>query len=145
MDPSIYVTDSRNIKVISDTQIQTIPSKYIHFMNGSQLALTQALGHCERTGYNPTVTTIPIEPGQTYNVVIGSDGLWDMMMRDNAEDMNRLANMSGEEITRVGVDRWLQQWEMSHYETPDIVSFRGKYSRSDCDDVCAIAVNIQPL
>lgn len=145
LDPNIYFTDSRNIKVVSDTHIHTVPSKYVNFTNGSRLALTQALGHCERTGYQPSLTTIPIEPGQTYKVVIGSDGLWDMIMRDNEEDMNRLTTMSGEDIVKFVVERWLQHWEMCLSETPDVVAFSGKYRRQDCDDVCAISIDIQPL
>jgi serine/threonine protein phosphatase PrpC len=81
---------SSNIKMINHDTLISIYSEYIEWeFPGlyTKLACTQALGHNGITGYDPEYATIPIIEGDKYKIIIGSDGLWDMVMVDDESDM----------------------------------------------------------
>lgn len=134
---------SLNIKVISETNLAAVENGYVVFPDGMQLACTQALGHNSKTGYNPEVYTLPLNLGDAYRVVLGSDGLYDMTMLDDARDIQSLLRKTSKEICEKTVNRWLQEWEAVYL--PNNERQRIKYTRRQCDDVSVAVVDIVPL
>ena len=141
---NVFFTPSTNIKVISKTQLVGCYTEYANFKDdNSMLACTQALGSNGKTGYAPHHEIIPLLPGSDYRIVIGSDGLWDMINREEPEDTLQLSNMTADEGVNMVMSRWLQPWEMRQMDS-DIVE-NGQYSREHCDDICMIAMDIRAV
>jgi serine/threonine protein phosphatase PrpC len=135
-------TTSSSIKLLSETILVPVESGYVEFPDGRQLACTQALGHNSKTGYLPETYEFPLTAGDTYRVVMGSDGLYDMTMLDNAQDVQDLLTKTSQEICDKTVRRWLQEWE-AHLPNKEPQKF--KYARHDCDDVSVAVIDIVPL
>lgn len=143
MNPNITFEKSRGIKVFSETKLLGSYSEYVVWPDGQRLACTQALGNNMKTGYAPDCVSIPIEPGSTYKVLIGSDGVWDMVMKDIPEDILRFASMTADEVLTFIKDRWLQEWDMAPLDSPEKTK-KGKYQTWDCDDISLVLVDIIP-
>jgi serine/threonine protein phosphatase PrpC len=137
----ISFVQSTNIKVIAHNQIMNVPADYALFRENYHLACTQALGHNSITGYAPDKFIIPFEEGSTYKFVLGSDGLFDMTMLDNDNDIAVLREKNGDEILAWCMDRWLQEWNGD-------VSEKGKhafyYKKEECDDISVATIDICP-
>lgn len=142
MNMGIYFTPSSNIKVINKTQMEGCYSEYATWRDASMLACTQALGSNGKTGYNPHHEIIPIDAGSRYKVVIGSDGLWDMINKEDIEDIKQLCFMTAHEGVDFIVSRWLQEWEMLPMGKTEFE--KGQYSRRQCDDVSMVTIDIIP-
>jgi serine/threonine protein phosphatase PrpC len=143
MNTGIEFEDSFNIEVVSETRMVQSVSKYVVWPDGHRLACTQALGHGSRTGYSPDIETIMIEPGRSYQVIIGSDGIWDMLIKDSIADAERLWGLEAEQVVKFACDRWLQEWEMTTLADPDTIH-KCSYNRHHCDDMGAAVVKITP-
>lgn len=141
MNPDIDFTPSMAFNVVSVNRLVQCASKYAHWPDGQRLACTQALGHGGRTGYAPDKTTIPIETGRSYHVIVGSDGIWDMMIKDSMADAERLCGLDAADVVRFARDRWLQEWEMVTLANPNSV-YRNRFRPNECDDMCAAVVRI---
>lgn len=117
------------------------------------LVPTQSLGHCGKTGIFPTVTKIPFSTlDDSVRVIVGSDGLWDMIMlpvrgdeenrgrRKNAGDddfdLAVLLNGTCEEITEVARTRWNQEWDYARNK--DDLESTVKDTFDEKDDVSCI-------
>jgi serine/threonine protein phosphatase PrpC len=135
------IDDSQNIKMISEKSLTYAYSGYAVFGTGRRLACTQALGHNSMTGYNPEVYSFTIEPTSTYRVVLGSDGLYDVIQFENPNDITMLKTNTSKQICDRTVKRWLQEWE-AHLPNKPIEKF--KFNRDDCDDVAVSVVDIIP-
>jgi serine/threonine protein phosphatase PrpC len=139
--PSIYFMPSQTIELLTDSKMTYAYSEYAKFSNNIMLATTQALGHNGMTGIAPDVTTIPYGPGDVIQVVIGSDGFWDMVIKTNEDEMLSFASRSSNELLTWCVGRWLQEWEMQ----PDRNNkkwFRSSYERDQCDDICVVKIDV---
>lgn len=146
-----YAVDSKNMKIVNDTDMQLIKAFYIvHKNDGVQLAVSQALGHDGKTGICPDRTVIPYEEADDIRIVLGSDGFFDMVMREKEEekfvtqDLLDLVEMPGEAIMKRTVDRWLQKWEMYYSLEDPTVSMPGKFEKDQCDDVAIVKIVISP-
>jgi serine/threonine protein phosphatase PrpC len=117
-------------------------SGYVSFPDGKQLACTQALGHNSKTGYNPETYKFPLVEGETYRVVLGSDGVFDMTMLENSQDIQDLLTKTSRELCSKIVSRWLREWEA---HLPDKAPQKFRYQRHECDDVSVATVDIVPL
>lgn len=148
------VYESSNIKIIDDRHLYKTRSSYIvhRLEDNSQLAVSQALGHAGKTGLAPDRTTIPFEGTDEIVIIIGSDGLFDMVHRkmENNEfvysDLLAMKDMSGEEILKRATNRWTQEWEM-HPSFEDLAySLVESFSREEkeTDDVAVIKIDIRP-
>ena len=133
---------SKNIKLLSETTLTMVESGYVQFPDGMQLACSQALGHNSKTGYNPEMYEFPLSPGETYRVVLGSDGVFDMTMMESNQDIQDLLTKTSLEICNKTVSRWLQEWES---RLPGEEPQKFKYQRHQCDDVSVVTVDIVPL
>jgi len=146
-----YAIDSQNMKVVSETEIRVIKSFYIvHKNDGVQLALSQALGHDGKTGVCPDRTVIPYEDTDDIRIVLGSDGFFDMVLREREEekfvtqDLLDLVDMPGEAILQRTVDRWTKEWNMYYSLTDPELSYSGHYEKEQCDDVAIVKIVISP-
>ena len=96
-----------------------------------------------RTGYDPEFFSINLEQGVTYKILIGSDGVWDVIVENNVEDISRFALMTADEALAFVKGRWLQEWNMG--ENEDSTEFyKGKYETWQCDDISLVMVDIIP-
>jgi serine/threonine protein phosphatase PrpC len=138
-DSQKYFTPSTNISLFSDSELVAKPTQYVNFPNGSQLACTQALGHNSKTGYDPSTFIFHYDDDSSYRVVLGSDGVFDMMMIDSESDIQVLRTKTSQEICDWIVARWLQEWKYKK-ESGEYQTFR--YSRKDSDDVSVAVADI---
>jgi len=137
---------SMNIKMADYDTLISVYSEYILWNDDcTQLACTQALGHNGVTGYAPDRTIIPIDPNDTYKIIIGSDGLWDMIMMDNKDDMNELYYMDADDIMEQTTQRWLQQWKMQDVLNRDCSIHHYSYQPKQCDDIAVVVADIIPI
>jgi len=135
--------NSNNIEVITETKLCGVPSHYALFPPNLALASTQALGHNGRTGYAPDITVISYETGDSLQVIIGSDGFWDMILKGNISEMNSFASKTGEQLVQFAVGRWLQEWEMYIDKTTTVFE-KCAFDRNECDDVSIVKIDITP-
>jgi len=133
---------SGNIQIVEETVLSPLASEYALFRPIGKLASTQALGHNSRTGYAPHVHIVPFEPGTKYRFVLGSDGLFDMMLLQHQPDVEKLASMSSQGICDWTVARWLQLWTARIPGKPD-QAFR--YQKNQCDDISVGVIDIEPM
>lgn len=139
---------SSNIKMINHDTLISVYSEYIEWeFPGlyTKLACSQALGNNNMTGYDPDYTTIPLTLEDTYKVIIGSDGLWDMVMVDNEKDMNRLYKMDAPTIVEQTTTRWLQEWNMQDLLNHNQEIIQCNFTPKQCDDIAVVVVDIAPL
>ena len=139
MNGSIKFAPSVTIKVVSETELTNVYSEYVRFPDGNQLATTQALGHRSKTGYAPNHHVFMLDPDSSYRIIMGSDGLFDMTMMDNAVDIEFLKTKTAAEICDKASGRWLQEWIgiMSDGRRPTF-----SYTRKEADDVSAVVIDI---
>jgi serine/threonine protein phosphatase PrpC len=97
------------------------------------------------TGYDPDYTTIPLTLEDTYKVIIGSDGLWDMVMVDDEKDMNRLYKMDAHTIVERTTNRWLQEWNMQDLLNHNQTVIQCNFTPKQCDDIAVVVVDIVPV
>lgn len=143
--------ESMNIKIVNEEQMFQMKSHYIiHIMGWGQLAVSQALGHNGKTGICPDITIIPYEEKDFIQIVLGSDGLFDMIIREREvdkfveSDLLSMLQMTGEDILKRAITRWLNVWEM-HYDInkPDLTMI-GQYTKEQCDDVSVVKITMKP-
>ena len=139
---------SSNIKMINHDTLISVYSEYIEWEfpgTYTKLACSQALGHNNITGYYPDHTVIQITENDTFKVVIGSDGLWEMIMKDDAQDVNNLYNMDATTIVEQTTNRWLQLWNMQDAINNNKQSVKCKFTPKQCDDIAVYVADIKPI
>jgi len=138
---------SSNIKMINPNTLISVYSEYIEWdlpNSYTKLACSQSLGHNNITGYFPDHTVIPITQADKFKVIIGSDGLWDMMIKDDEHDMNALYNMDASAIEEQASMRWLQLWNMED-RLNNKPFVKCKFTPKQCDDVAVFVADIDPI
>ena len=137
---------SYDIEIVDDSTLISVYSEYIEWNEDyTKLACSQALGHNGITGCAPDTVVIPITPGDRYKVVIGSDGLWDMVIKENDEDMLQLWGMDADAIMKQTTERWLQKWNMVDLLNNDDTVHYAKYEPHQCDDIAVVVADIVPI
>jgi serine/threonine protein phosphatase PrpC len=95
------------------------------------LVPTQSLGHRGITGLEPSVHIIDIQSNDEITVIIGSDGLWDMICEEDTQFLSTCS--SAEELCKFAEDRWKQEWNyIIDMAFPDVME---KTSFDDFDDI----------
>lgn len=148
LSDNVNFVESGNIKMINTNTLISVYSEYIewNFPNRYlKLACSQALGHNNMTGYEPDYTTIPLTLEDTYKVIIGSDGLWDMVMVDNERDMKRLYKLDAPTIVERTTNRWLQEWNMQDLLNHNEEIIQCRFEQKNCDDIAVVVVDIVPV
>lgn len=145
--PGIKYTICPNIQVIQSDSLIQIESEYAIWPSKLTLACTQALGHRGQTGFAPDVTVIPYGPGENIQVVIGSDGLWDIVLKENQEEIELLGSQSSQEIVDFARDRWMQEWNQAPLplEGEERVFIKCRYVESETDDIGVVKIDIVPV
>ena len=145
-DNVTYIPSS-DIEIRDETTLISCYSEYIEWDSDyyTKLACSQALGHNGITGCAPDTVVIPITPGDRFKVIVGSDGLWDMIIKSDEKDMLLLWGMDADAIMKQTTDRWLQTWNMIDELKNSIIVHRAKYQPYQCDDISVIVADIIPI
>lgn len=120
-------------KIISSTNLTMVQKNYfILDEKGAtgvkdRVNMTNCLGHNNKTGGATSEHHINIVPGFTYTMVVGSDGLWDVI----APEDNLLAYDTATQMGEHSLMRWEQEWNYEYPGSETIISKLG--SR---DDIC---------
>jgi len=144
-----YAENTQNIKLISSDTMCYTYSTYVKLRNNPliRLATTQAIGHDNIYGISPSEIKITLEPQCNYRVIGFSDGVGDMLVWENNEEMEAIYRMSAQEIADFAEARWHQDW---HSMTIGIPASRSattfRYTEPDqMDDVSCFVMKIDPI
>ncbi len=141
--------------MVSNNILYDIRSQYVIFNDSTALAVTQALGHNGKTGIKPDIYFINYNNEDTIRILIGSDGFFDMICKENnceddnlnsndnynLEDLYEISDLPGEVILNRAVNRWLQEWNVCPYSDRSIMRTQ-TFTENECDDVSLIVVDI---
>ena len=141
--PGVKIDKTTNIKIISETKMIGIVGEYIDFPSGTLLMASQALGHNGNTGYAPDYETIYYDKNDSLKIIIASDGMWEMVLKDNEEEIAKIAKMPCKDLLDFAVKRWLQEWEMYRDITAETF-VKCSFNEKQCDDVGIVTVDIVP-
>jgi serine/threonine protein phosphatase PrpC len=113
--------------MVSSTSMRMKTPDYTQFENGEIFAPTQALGHCNITGYAPETHTEYFASEDEMRCVLYSDGFGDMFLFEADEEEERLKDerdiltMTAEELANKAEARWIQMWKVYYVEhIPDM-------------------------
>lgn len=136
-----------NIQIEDNNTLISVYSEYLEWEgeNYTKLACSQCLGHNGITGCVPDTIIIPVTNGDRFKVILGSDGLWDMIMKDSEEDLNQLYGMNAEQIMNQTVNRWLQPWNMIDRLNNKTNFLVCQYKSYQCDDIAIVVADIIPI
>jgi serine/threonine protein phosphatase PrpC len=141
--PGLQIEKTKNIKIVSENKIIGIVGEYIEFPSGTRLMMSQALGHNGNTGYAPDYQTISYNECDNVKIIIATDGFWDMVIKDDEEEITNLLKMQCKDLLDFAVKRWLQEWEM--YTDIDALHYsKCCYNENQCDDVGVVTIDIVP-
>jgi len=141
--PGVKIDKTTNIKIISETKMIGIVGEYIDFPSGTRLMTSQALGHNGNTGYAPDYETINYDKNDSLKVIIASDGFWEMVLKDNEEEIAKIAKMECKDLLDFALNRWLQEWEM--YRNINAETFVScSFDDKECDDIGIVTIDIVP-
>jgi len=116
---------------ISITMVETNCVQWKYCREFLNLVPTQSLGHRGITGLEPSVHIIDIQLNDEITVIIGSDGLWDMICEADIQFLSTCS--SAEELCKFAEDRWKQEWNyINDIAFPDVME---KTSFDDFDDI----------
>ena len=106
-------------------------SAYFHFSKNDIIALTHSLGHNNLTGTFLSYKKIIKNEQNKYKIIIGSDGLWDMILLK--EDFNLLSKIKNStELINIIKNRWNQTWLYLYKNFITTTSFE----KNNIDDIC---------
>jgi serine/threonine protein phosphatase PrpC len=142
----IRFEDALGIKMVASNKMISVKTQYAVFSNSTKLATTQALGHHGITGISPDRTVVEYGPSDEIRALIGSDGLFDMIIKKEdgsylEYDIMSMHSMPCEVIVKRGKDRWLQEWHGEFEGSTQTY----RYKKEECDDVCAVVMDIIPM
>lgn len=139
--------------VIKNSQ-ELYPKKncYNHFTDGVMIAMTQAIGHNGITGFLPERHVELYDPSDILRVIIGSDGLFDMLLVENRffkskdytendrDDFNQdyidINTMNAEELCKKAEARWKKNDWNYHYNEKNLSKFSVMGFNGCYDDIC---------
>ena len=138
---------SYTIRMVSETELIGIPSEYILHTSDNQLAVSQAIGHCNATGIAPHVVPIHFDATDEIVALSVSDGVIDMLITDENDniiesEIKMLYQLTAEKLKNKIQARWLQPWDMTNLEGEKQTGV--SYKKYDCDDVGITKVSIRP-
>jgi serine/threonine protein phosphatase PrpC len=133
--PTPYIVEAGKMR-LKDTE-------YCIFEDGTKLAMSQSLGHNHITGYDAEVHIELFEDGDKMRVVMGSDGLFDMIIKeedgeneiDTRQDLLDMLNMSAEDLLDKVEARWKQDWFLYDGTEKGCVT---SYPKNMLDDISVI-------
>lgn len=101
----------KKMEVLSETNITMTTMEFFHFgskfNNRDTINMSNSLGHNQLTGKFIQKECITIEKGKLYNIIVASDGLWDMILPSDEE---YIGQYNAEELSELALKRWNQEW-----------------------------------
>jgi Protein phosphatase 2C len=132
---SIWMKKDFNIPIIvSPDTLDSIDKPVFVYENGDRLNMTQALGHENITGYAPEFNVVHFEPEDEVVVIIGSDGLTEMV---TPEEYPTLHQYSVHELADLAQTRWMQEWTWRGWDKKN-PSRETKTQFQEYDDILAM-------
>lgn len=131
--PVVCIASAKNLK--------TKFKDYITFEDGTTIAPTQALGHCNVTRYSPEVHIETFETDDEMRCVLFSDGFGDMFLfesdveEDKLQDEKDILTMTANELIEKAEARWRQEWNLYNDASKPDVFQNGKFPLDGMDDV----------
>jgi hypothetical protein len=146
---NVWYSPAINLKIVSPDELIGVYTEYVHYSNGQNLALTQAVGHNNITGLDPEIFKMEVFPTDEIIAVSVSDGVTDMLITDEEDniiqnDIKMLRDLSAEQLKNTIQARLLQPWKMEAYQSnnpPQICS----YTKEQCDDICVSRLVMKPF
>jgi len=138
LEGKVKYSPSQGLRMISETELIGTRTEYVQFFSGNLLAISQAIGHNNITGIDPTITTIVVQPDDEIVALCVSDGVIDMLWKDENDvikdtDIQMLYALSSEDLKSKIMSRWLQKWDMTDING---IQLKGaSFSKEECDDV----------
>jgi serine/threonine protein phosphatase PrpC len=134
----VKYSPSQSLRMISESELTCTPAEYIQFQNGNLLAISQAIGHNNITGIDPTTISIAVESTDKIVALCVSDGVVDMLWKDDNDevkpsDLKMLYSFSADDLKNKILSRWLQPWDMTNLNGEYAKGI--SYDKSDCDDI----------
>jgi len=115
---------------------------YIEYNDlNSMCMVTQSLGHCKKLPCSPEIKKIEYKKEQNIDIVVGSDGLFDMILMTSPAEINDLVTMSASELAEKTEKRWKQDWKIADEKNPDKIII-SRYAENDYDDLCVGKISI---
>jgi serine/threonine protein phosphatase PrpC len=136
-----------NIKIIQETTLCIRDAFYIVYDNGNCLICTQCLGHNGITGIKPDKTIIDYTEEDNVRILLGSDGLFDMIIKQQfnddylEQDLLAIIDLPGEVILNRAIKRWMQEWRVCDINNISETTIH-KFEKQECDDVCVVVIDI---
>lgn len=124
--PRIY--DAKGILTMEKT------GAYFRFSNGDSISMTHSLGHDNVTGKFLESDIVVRDPNVDYRVIVGSDGLWDMIVDEDIDIMLQIN--SAEEIGDIVKNRWYQPWLFVQLGSTLIEGSVTEFPDDNIDDIC---------
>lgn len=152
-----FFTEMNSPRIKNSTELYAKKNVYNHFKKDVSLAMTQAIGHNGITGFSPEKHIELYDSSDIIRVVIGSDGLFDMLLVENrffkqkdytekdTEDLNNdyidINFMNAESLCKKSEKRWKKQDWIYHYDESNYskfvkIGFDGYY-----DDISVLIFN----
>jgi serine/threonine protein phosphatase PrpC len=106
------VEDGKCPRIINETHLIMDDSKVVYFIEDDySLSLTQSIGHHGKTGFDPELKTVEFEDEDEIQIILGSDGIFDMVCQET--DNEFLSSVeSAEELATFAENRWRQDWTL---------------------------------
>ena len=124
-----------SVNVLNGIECTMKPSKRMIYPGmKDQINISNCLGHAGSTGEWIGESSVEIHHAHDVVVVVGSDGLWDMVADTEIDscDLSRLAFQGANEMVNWAIRRWEQEWD---YVWPGQPTRKSQIP--DRDDVCA--------
>ena len=104
------------------------------FMNGTRLNMTRSLGHENITGNNLDYSFISrYNPSIQYQIIIGSDGLWDMLTdHDSIYLLPFIKN--AKQLGDIILHRWYHKWRILDTNKKKIIG-TNSFPKHNIDDI----------
>jgi serine/threonine protein phosphatase PrpC len=127
--------------IASAKNLRTKLKDYITFEDGTRIAPTQALGHCNITKYAPEVHIETFKVDDEMRCVLFSDGFGDMFLfdsdveEDKLQDERDILTMTAAELIEKVEARWRQVWRFYYDASNPDVFYEDKFPLNGMDDV----------
>jgi serine/threonine protein phosphatase PrpC len=138
-------TTATSMKLLTPSIGTMRPSSYVVYKDGNMLAPTRAIGHNNKVFHDSELHIIDMESTSEYRVVLGSDGVFDLLFLENEDDRQVLAQGNADDVVNFYTKRWLQEWSYYKNDTDVEPTQVFKYRREDCDDLSACVAKILPV
>jgi serine/threonine protein phosphatase PrpC len=124
-----------SVNVLNGTECTMKSSKRVSYLGlKEQINISNCLGHAGSTGEAIGCASVDIHQVHDVVVVVGSDGLWDMVADTEVDacDLSRLAFQGANEMVSWAIRRWEQEWD---YVWPGQPTKKSRIPERD--DVCS--------